>query len=448
MIEQQLQLIGVKLMCAFVIEYYQSMWRGYKMTRKKEEGHSARILKSGLLALALVMVLFGVSVVPVTAADGDSDVNSESIGSGVGFEEPFGIAVEADGSIVVADNGLDAVVRVDPITGNRTTAQAQGDEAFAWIRVGDTEFTGGLGEVVISIDNGFLIFRQYRANTKLDIVCFALQENGSISPSWRKTLSKEREEPPDFETGTAAAWDKDQRLYFLLGAYEEEQRCCFYVYNLGSDSWTKLADTPEKQGAGNALVYVKGEEGSFLYAFVGQRARRSAFLRYRISEDRWEKLEVPEAWIYTDDGASLVWPQDGYLYALQGSGYEDMPTPSFARFHLPDGPWESLHPILDPEGVNDGGSLAWDGNRYIYAISGGYGETKGWKEEASGKEFYRYDLEGGLWERETLAPLPCPIGCYTGNRLAVVDNFLFLWQGTPGSWECGGGSIWLMDLAP
>ena len=34
--------------------------------------------------------------------------------------DPRGIAVEADGSLVVVDSGLDAVVRVDPETGDRT----------------------------------------------------------------------------------------------------------------------------------------------------------------------------------------------------------------------------------------------------------------------------------------------------------------------------------------
>ena len=90
------------------------------MVTRREESHSARIVRGGLFALALVMALFAVSVVPVTGADGDSDVNSERMGSGAGFLEPFGVAVEADGSLVVVDLGLDAVVRVDPISGNRT----------------------------------------------------------------------------------------------------------------------------------------------------------------------------------------------------------------------------------------------------------------------------------------------------------------------------------------
>ena len=45
---------------------------------------------------------------------------SDSIGSGPGFLAPRGIAVEADGTLVVVDSSLDAVVRVDPLSGDRT----------------------------------------------------------------------------------------------------------------------------------------------------------------------------------------------------------------------------------------------------------------------------------------------------------------------------------------
>ena len=42
----------------------------------------------------------------------------DMVGSGTAFVAPFGIAVEADGSLVVVDSGLDAVVRVDLTTDN------------------------------------------------------------------------------------------------------------------------------------------------------------------------------------------------------------------------------------------------------------------------------------------------------------------------------------------
>ena len=50
----------------------------------------------------------------------NSGGDSDSIGSGPGFVTPFGIAIEADGSLVVTDPDLEAVVRVDPISGDRT----------------------------------------------------------------------------------------------------------------------------------------------------------------------------------------------------------------------------------------------------------------------------------------------------------------------------------------
>ena len=41
-------------------------------------------------------------------------------GGGPPLEDPTGLAVEASGSLVVTDSGLDAVVRVEPHTGDRT----------------------------------------------------------------------------------------------------------------------------------------------------------------------------------------------------------------------------------------------------------------------------------------------------------------------------------------
>ncbi len=52
--------------------------------------------------------------------------NSNSIGNGPGFESPRGIAEEADGSLVVVDTGLDAVLRVDPISGDRVIVSTTG----------------------------------------------------------------------------------------------------------------------------------------------------------------------------------------------------------------------------------------------------------------------------------------------------------------------------------
>jgi len=71
---------------------------------------------------SLVVADFGLeAVVRVDQASGDRTIISDdSIGIGPGFVSPLGIAVEADGSLVVTDPDLVAVVRVDPVTGDRT----------------------------------------------------------------------------------------------------------------------------------------------------------------------------------------------------------------------------------------------------------------------------------------------------------------------------------------
>ncbi len=70
----------------------------------------------GRLLLAIVLVLISVAMHggPVVAQ------TPEAIGSGPGFETPWGIAVEANGSLVVVDFDKKAVFRVDPVSGDRT----------------------------------------------------------------------------------------------------------------------------------------------------------------------------------------------------------------------------------------------------------------------------------------------------------------------------------------
>ena len=71
---------------------------------------------------SLVVVDNGLeAVVRVDPVSGDRTIVSDaSTGSGPGFKIPWDIAVEADDSLVVADRILKAVVRVDPVSGNRT----------------------------------------------------------------------------------------------------------------------------------------------------------------------------------------------------------------------------------------------------------------------------------------------------------------------------------------
>jgi len=71
-----------------------------------------RILMNLWKYFSVILIL----TLAIVACDGNGG-DSESIGSGPGFVSPRGIAVEADGSLVVTDLGLVAVVRVDQVSG-------------------------------------------------------------------------------------------------------------------------------------------------------------------------------------------------------------------------------------------------------------------------------------------------------------------------------------------
>ncbi len=69
--------------------------------------------------LGFILILGFISLGAIGGCNNNGG-ESGGIGSGPGFINPFGIAVEADGSLVLSDSGLEAVVRVDPISGDRT----------------------------------------------------------------------------------------------------------------------------------------------------------------------------------------------------------------------------------------------------------------------------------------------------------------------------------------
>jgi hypothetical protein len=60
-----------------------------------------------------------IRVNPVTGARTTLSENASPTG-GPSFSDPFGIAREASGSLLVADGGIDGIIRVDPVTGART----------------------------------------------------------------------------------------------------------------------------------------------------------------------------------------------------------------------------------------------------------------------------------------------------------------------------------------
>jgi sugar lactone lactonase YvrE len=75
----------------------------------------------------LVSDLDSSSVFLVSSTNGNrSTFSGAGVGTGVAFNNPEGIAVQASGQVLVADDGVAALFRVDPTTGNRTVLSGTG----------------------------------------------------------------------------------------------------------------------------------------------------------------------------------------------------------------------------------------------------------------------------------------------------------------------------------
>jgi hypothetical protein len=85
-----------------------------------------------------------------TQVSGCSDSSCASVrGAGPDFIDPFGVALAADGSLRVADGGLEAIVRVDPATGDRTAISGCTDATCQGAVGAGPGFADALGLAVI-----------------------------------------------------------------------------------------------------------------------------------------------------------------------------------------------------------------------------------------------------------------------------------------------------------
>ena len=245
-----------------------------------------------------------------------------------------------------------------------------------------------------------------------------------------------------FRNGTALAWDGDDAIYALTGArYSDADRRDFYRYTVSTDSWTRLADTPGAQGAGDAVTW-SGYDG-YTYAILGSSGHGTLFARYDPSGNTWASLAFPPAG--TDDGCSLVWAGGTDLYALRGEYDETNPIRDFWRYDMIGGAWSSRADSPETGGVGDGASLVWVGgwlpgqSDYLYALGGG----SCWEDPGYG--YYRYSVSGDTWE--SLADIPYPVGDYNGNRLGFAAGHIHYWQGTPAGYTGGGDRFGLYEFS-
>ena len=299
-----------------------------------------------------------------------------------------------------------------------------------WIERADTPTAGGYGEAVVSTGSYIYIAKCMHVSSTPYFWRYNLTTN-----SW-DSMNISGLPAGAFRNGAALAWDNGSYIYTLLGGrYSDADRCVFYRYSIPNDSWEELNDTPFAQGAGDALTWSGYDD--HVYVFLGSEELGTVFAYYNLSNSSWNTT-LPFNWTCTDDGASLVWTGEEYLYALRGEYDETVPNGDFARYSIPNRTWEDMSHMPESEGVGDGASLLWTKEYpdYIFALGGGSCL------EDPGYNFYCYNISSDEWKQ--LESIPCPVGYYVGNRLGFADGHIYYWQGAPTSekWICGGDAFY------
>jgi hypothetical protein len=169
--------------------------------------------------------------------------------------------------------------------------------------------------------------------------------------------------------------------------------------------WIKKHDTPIRLTSqpwnpnspfGEAMVGT----GDALYVVAEQSGTRY-FWKYDPTTDTWGSLTSFPDTVRFKNGTALAWDYERYIYALFGGAYRDGEERDyFFRFDTQSGDWERLRdtPSEYQQGAGDAITFAeYSGKRYLYAFIGQ-------SESHPYTHFARYDIEQDIWETMNCPP--------------------------------------------
>jgi len=166
----------------------------------------------------------------------------------------------------------------------------------------------------------------------------------------------------------------------------------FWKYNPTTNAFLGPADLPNAPGYGADLVYYNG----YLYHPRGNNSQ--SFYRYNISTNAWDAALDNTPATFNDDTKGVV--ANGILYFFRGGN-----TRSFYQYNSATTDWTALSDTS--VNIYYGGTLTYPGSGdYIYATRGSLTRT-----------FMRYSISGNTWDDASIADLPDDAEAGYGARL-------------------------------
>lgn len=208
--------------------------------------------------------------------------------------------------------------------------------------------------------------------------------------------------------GSQIGYDQESNSLFFISGWSNP---FFYQYDLGSQTWIELAQSPAPFGAGAAMRISNG----ILYMLRG--ASTNSFWKYNIEKASWK---VPTVGLFGTEfrgtdyrpfgyGAQIV-KGDGTFYYLTRGNYDNL----FVRYDEVTG--ESVQMADAPVGFYSGSSIAYDThNNKIYVIGSQYVQ-----------KLFVYDIPTDTWSEVQTDPLPNTSG--VGSSLVYDHNRYLYWN--------------------
>ncbi len=219
--------------------------------------------------------------------------------------------------------------------------------------------------------------------------------------------------PASVRMGGAVVEGPDGYLYATRGNNTSD----FWRYDIANNTWSVMASAPKNFYYGGSLSY---DGNRYIYAFPGND---DAFYRYDTQNNIWTTLTNAEFGnpnegdgqrVYV--GSDSVYDGSNNIYVMQGNYY-----PYFAKYSINDNSeagesadtWTPL--AKAPAGIYAGGSLAYDEeSNAIYMLSGN------WRQN-----FFKYDIDSNVWTELPKAPVYVEYGA----SLKVVNGYIYMIRG-------------------
>ena len=226
-----------------------------------------------------------------------------------------------------------------------------------------------------------------------------------------------------YEGGSITYDTENEVLYAVRGNWRKN----FFKYDVASDSWTELPDTPSTFAYGASLSYHNG----YIYATRG--ANSSNFYRFNIEKNSWE---IPQAGFFgpsTVGGGSYLGYYYGSFLANNGDngfyvirGYYDN---VFGFYDIENGLFTELAKL--PVGAYNGASIVYNEDENAVYYTPGDIRTR---RSGSGNYFFKYDVADNTWSEITTDRIPDQT-TYGSTMLYDGSQYVYLTRG-------GNSALW------